>query len=92
MIRLDPRYTVPITTIRNSRCSYLEFWMGKHSVLDKNYDFMIPYYNMVLAQEDDGICMKYPDIKTEGLHYSAAFTGGNIAMMNMGKLVCDHDD
>ena len=58
---------------------------GKHSVLDKNYDFMIPYYNMVLAQEDDGICMKYPDIKTEGLHYSAAFTGGNIAMMNMGS-------
>ena len=58
---------------------------GKHSVLDKNYDFMIPYYNMVLAQEDDGICMKYPDIKTEGLHYSAAFTSGNIAMMNMGS-------
>ena len=58
---------------------------GKHSVLDKNYDFMIPYYNMVLAEEDDGICMKYSDLKTEGLHYSAAFSNGNVAMINMGS-------
>ena len=28
------------TTHGIPRCSYLEFWMGKHSVLDKNYDFM----------------------------------------------------
>lgn len=57
---------------------------GKHSLLDGNYDFMKPYYEMVLSQEDDGICMKYPDIKTENLHYSAAFSNGNVAMMNMG--------
>ena len=58
---------------------------GEHSVLDKEYDFMAPYYEMVLNQEDDGVCMKYPDLITEGLHYSAAFSNGNIAMMNMGS-------
>lgn len=58
---------------------------GRHSILDKNYDFMIPYYEMVLAQEDDGICQKYTDLKTESLHYSAAFSEGNVAMINMGS-------
>lgn len=58
---------------------------GTHSILDKKYDFMKPYYEMVLKQEDDGICMKYSDLITEGLHYSAAFSNGNVAMMNMGS-------
>lgn len=58
---------------------------GKHTILDGNYDFMKPYYEMVLAQEADGVVRKYTDLKTEGLHYSAAFSGGDVAMMNMGS-------
>ena len=58
---------------------------GKHSILDGNYDFMKEYYDMVLAQEKDGICRSYSDLKTEGLHYSAAFSSGDVAMMNMGS-------
>ncbi len=58
---------------------------GKHSVLDGEYEFMKPYYEMVLNQEADGVCRKYTDLKTEGLHYSAAFSGGDVAMMNMGS-------
>ena len=58
---------------------------GKHSILDKNYDFMLPFYNMVLSQENDGVCQKYADLKTEGLHYSAAFANGNVAMTNNGS-------
>ncbi|MCR4923185.1 MAG: sugar ABC transporter substrate-binding protein [Lachnospiraceae bacterium] len=58
---------------------------GKHSVLDKNYDFMIPFYDMVLAEEKDGVCQKYSDLKAEGLHYSAAFANGNVAMTNNGS-------
>ncbi|MCQ2537378.1 MAG: extracellular solute-binding protein, partial [Lachnospiraceae bacterium] len=27
----------------------------------------------------------YTDLKTEGLHYSAAFSGGDVAMLNMGS-------
>lgn len=58
---------------------------GKHTIFDGEYDFMKPYYEMVLNQEKDGVCRKYNDLKTEGLHYSAAFSGGDVAMMNMGS-------
>lgn len=58
---------------------------GQHTILDGNYDFMKPYYEMVLAQEADGVVRKYSDLKTEGLHYSAAFSGGDVAMMNQGS-------
>lgn len=58
---------------------------GKHSILDGNYDFLKPYYEMVLSEEDDQVCRKYADISAEGLHYSAAFSGGDVAMMNMGS-------
>ncbi|MCM1261447.1 MAG: sugar ABC transporter substrate-binding protein [Butyrivibrio sp.] len=58
---------------------------GEHTILDGNYEFMKPYYEMVLAQEQDGVCRKYTDLKAEGLHYSAAFSGGDVAMMNMGS-------
>lgn len=58
---------------------------GKHTILDGNYDFMVPYYEMVLNQEKDGVCRKYTDLKTEGLHYSAAFSGGDVAMLNQGS-------
>lgn len=58
---------------------------GKHTILDGNYEFFKPYYEMVLNQEKDGVCRKYTDLKTEGLHYSAAFSGGDVAMMNMGS-------
>ncbi len=58
---------------------------GKHTILDGDYGFFANYYNMVLNQEKDGVCRKYTDLKTEGLHYSAAFSGGDVAMMNMGS-------
>ena len=58
---------------------------GQHTILDGSYEFMKPYYEMVLAQENDGVVRKYSDLKTEGLHYSAAFSGGDVAMMNQGS-------
>lgn len=58
---------------------------GKHSILDGNYDFFKPYYDMVIKEEDDQICRNYADLSAEGLHYSAAFSGGDVAMMNMGS-------
>ncbi len=63
-------------------CAVLD---GKHSILDGNYDFMQPYYEMVKQQEADGICRSYADLKTEGLHYSAAFSAGDTATLNMGS-------
>ena len=58
---------------------------GQHTILDGEYDFTAPYYEMVLAQQADEICMDYATLKTQGLHYSDAFAQGNIAMMNMGS-------
>ncbi len=58
---------------------------GKNSVLSGKYDYFKPYYEMVLKQEDDQICRNYADLSAEGLHYSAAFSGGDVALMNMGS-------
>ena len=58
---------------------------GEHNILSGNYDFMKPYYEMVLAEEKDGVVRSYADLKTEGLHYSAAFSAGDTAMLNMGS-------
>ncbi len=58
---------------------------GQHTILDGNYDFFAPYYELVLSEEDDQICRNYADLSAEGLHYSAAFSGGDVAMMNMGS-------
>ncbi len=57
---------------------------GEHSILDGNYDFTKEYYDMVKSQEEDGICRSYVDINASSLHYSAAFSEGNTATMNMG--------
>lgn len=58
---------------------------GQHTILDGDYSFMKEYYDMVLAEEKDGVCRSYSDLTTEGLHYSAAFSSGDTAMMNMGS-------
>ena len=58
---------------------------GKHTIVDGTYDFTKPYYEMVLKQQKDGVCMDYATLKTQGLHYSAAFYQGNVGMLNMGS-------
>ena len=58
---------------------------GKNNILSGEYDFFKPYYEMVLGQEDDQICRNYADLSAEGLHYSAAFSSGDVAMLNMGS-------
>lgn len=58
---------------------------GKNSIVDGNYDFLKPYYDMVVAEQNDGICQDYATLKTSNLHYSGAFAQGNVAMMNMGS-------
>ncbi|MBR1670980.1 MAG: sugar ABC transporter substrate-binding protein [Butyrivibrio sp.] len=58
---------------------------GKNTIVDGAYEFTKPYYEMVLNQQKDGVCMDYATLKTQGLHYSAAFAQGNVATMNMGS-------
>ncbi|RKM53841.1 sugar ABC transporter substrate-binding protein [Butyrivibrio sp. X503] len=58
---------------------------GKSTIVDGNYEFTKPYYEMVLSQQKDKVCMDYATLKTRGLHYSAAFAQGDVATMNMGS-------
>lgn len=58
---------------------------GKNSIVQGNYDFTKPYYEMVSKQQADGVCMDYATLKTQGLHYSDAFAQGNVGMLNMGS-------
>ena len=41
---------------------------------------MKPTYDMIIAQQNDGICMDYGYLKTSSLHYSAAFENQQCAM------------
>ena len=57
---------------------------GKNTIVDGKYDFLKPYYELILNEQEDGVCQDYATLKTSGLHYSGAFAQGNVAMMNMG--------
>ena len=57
---------------------------GVNTLADKNYDDLLYFYKLYQDLEDNGACMSYADLKASGLHYSAAFANGNVAMMPMG--------
>lgn len=58
---------------------------GKNTIVDGTYDFLKPYYELILAQQKDMVTQDYATLKTNSLHYSGAFAQGNVAMMNMGS-------
>lgn len=58
---------------------------GKHTVVTPPYDFMKPYYERVLKEQKDGICMDYAELKTTSTHYSGVFYNNSVAMMEMGS-------
>ncbi len=55
-----------------------------YTLADRKYDNLLYYYTLYQDLEDSGACMSYADLKASGLHYSAAFANGNIAMLPMG--------
>ena len=57
---------------------------GVNTLVDGEYSDLEYFYQLVLDLEDAGACMAYPELKASGLHYSAAFGNGNVAMMPMG--------
>ena len=57
---------------------------GVNTLADGNYDDLLYFYKLYQDLEDSGACMSYADLKAAGLHYSAAFANGNIAMLPMG--------
>ncbi|HOE07650.1 MAG TPA: sugar ABC transporter substrate-binding protein [Treponemataceae bacterium] len=58
---------------------------GKNTIVGGTYDFLKPYYERILKQQDDGICQSYAALKTTSTHYSGVFYNNSVAMMNMGS-------
>jgi multiple sugar transport system substrate-binding protein len=58
---------------------------GKHTIIEPPYDFLKPYYEMVLAEQNDGICQNLATLKASSIHYSGQFQNGYVAMMNQGS-------
>jgi multiple sugar transport system substrate-binding protein len=57
---------------------------GKNTIVDGKYDFLAPYYERIIKEQNDGIVQSYAALKTSGTHYSGAFFNNQIAMLNMG--------
>lgn len=58
---------------------------GQHTIIEGNYDFLKPIYEMVLDEQNGGYVMDYGEAKTSGAHYSGVFENGQAAMCNMGS-------
>ena len=58
---------------------------GKNTIVDGDYEFLKPYYELILNQQKDGICQDYATLKTSSTHYSGVFFNNQVAMMNMGS-------
>lgn len=58
---------------------------GENTIVDGTYDFLKPYYELILAEQDEGICQDYATLKTSNIHYSGVFYNNQCAMMNMGS-------
>lgn len=57
---------------------------GQNTLIDGDYSDLAYFYELYQRLEDAGACMSYDELKAAGLHYSAAFANGNIAMLPMG--------
>jgi len=57
---------------------------GRHTVNDGNYDFLIPYYEAVLALEDGDYVPRRTDMVAGGVHHRDVWGPGQIAQVNMG--------
>ncbi|MCL2880663.1 MAG: sugar ABC transporter substrate-binding protein [Treponema sp.] len=57
---------------------------GKHTIMETDYSFFKPYYEMALRMQKAGQVWDYGNLRSAGIHYSSAFLQGNIATMPMG--------
>lgn len=58
---------------------------GKHTIMDKDYSFFKPYYEMALRmQNEDKTVQDYATLKSNNIHYSSPFLLGQVGMMPMG--------
>ena len=58
---------------------------GKNTLIDGAYEFLIPFYESALRQQDAGVIQDYSTLRTSGTHYSGVFFNSQIAMMHQGS-------
>lgn len=57
---------------------------GTHTVVEKDYSFLKPWYEDTLALQEGGYMQDYANLKTANIHYSSVFKNQQCAMMPMG--------
>ena len=57
---------------------------GEHTVVEKDYSFMKPWYEEALALQKNGYIQDYATLKTANIHYTSVFKNQQCAMMPMG--------
>lgn len=57
---------------------------GEHTVVEKDYSFLKPWYEAAVALQDAGYMQDYATLKTANIHYSSVFKNQQCAMMPMG--------
>ncbi len=58
---------------------------GKRTIMNGEYSFFKPYYEMVLRMQEAGTCMAFSQIQASGLSYTDVFEQGLAAMVPMGS-------
>ena len=58
---------------------------GKHTVVEKDYSFLKPYYEQALRMQDEGVVQSYANLKTGSIHYISVFEQQQCAMIPMGS-------
>lgn len=57
---------------------------GKNTMIQNDYSFLKPYYEMALRMQKDKTMMDYGSLKTGSIHYSGVFENNQTAMLPMG--------
>jgi multiple sugar transport system substrate-binding protein len=57
---------------------------GKHTIVETDYGFFKPYYEMALRMQDAGVIQDYGTLRAGGVAYANAFLQGNVATIPMG--------
>ncbi|MDS0525787.1 sugar ABC transporter substrate-binding protein [Clostridium sp. SHJSY1] len=58
---------------------------GKNTIIQNDYSFLKPYYEMALKMQNDKVMMDYSSLKTGSIHYSGVFENNQTAMLPMGS-------
>jgi multiple sugar transport system substrate-binding protein len=57
---------------------------GKHTIVETDYGFFKPYYEMAVRMQNAGVIQDYGTLRAGGVAYANAFLQGNVATLPMG--------